>query len=152
MNPFLDISLGHPKKEWMKDWFIHWLRFYFMGLCDLEREEKFHKKICKDKCECSVPNKLARAAVNFAILYLETNGIVPISKSEIRKGIKNIVSQDIFKGLNMALKIHHENRFMNCYEALEVGNTATWFKDKLIRKLSVGKKEMEETIKMYNLC
>lgn len=151
LKPFLDMPLGLPKKEWMKGWFVHWLEFYFMGLHDLETDEEFHKKFCKEKCQCFLPDNLARAAVNFAILYLETRGVVPVSKGEIRKGMRNIVPKNIFKGLNTALRICHDGIVMDYYEAVEVKNTATWLKDRLIQKLSVSEEKMERPLKIYNI-
>lgn len=151
LRPFLSKPLGIPKKEWMKDWFVHWLEFYFMGLHGLKGEKEFHKKFCKEKCQCFVPDHLARAAVNFAILYLETRGVVPVSKGEIRKRMKNMVSRDIFKGLNTALRICHEGIVMDYYEAVEVKNTATWLKDRLIQQLSVSEAEMERSVEIYDI-
>ncbi|MCK4388739.1 MAG: nucleotidyltransferase domain-containing protein [Desulfobacterales bacterium] len=151
LRPFLEMPLGIPKKKWIKDWFVHWLEFYFMGLHDLETDKEFHEKFCKEKCECFVPDYLARAAVNFSILYLETRGVVPVSKGEIRKGMRNIVPKNIFKGLNTALRICHEGIVMDYYEAVEVKNTATWLKDRLIQKLCVSEEEMERPLKMYKI-
>ena len=103
LQPFLKKSLGLPSEKWMKDWFIHWLESYFMGLVDLKREKAFHKEFCREECRCLISNNLARAAVNFSILYLETNGTVPISKGEIKKGMERLTSDNILKLQLMSL-------------------------------------------------
>ncbi len=151
LKPYLECLLGLPSEKWMKDWFIHWLEFYFMGLVDSKREKPFHKEFCREECRCSISNNLARAAVNFSILYLETNGTVPISKGEIKKGMEGLVSHDILKGLETALEVCHEDRYMGYGDALEVKRTATWLKDRLIQGLSVSEPEMEGPVKMFNV-
>jgi predicted nucleotidyltransferase len=70
----LKAPLGPPSRRWMKEWFVHWLEFYFMGLLDLERGREFHSKFCGEECHCFITDNLARAAVNFSILFLEAGG------------------------------------------------------------------------------
>ena len=65
--------------------------------------------------------------------------------------MKNMVSRDIFKGLNTALRICHEGIVMDYYEAVEVKNTATWLKDRLIQQLSVSEAEMERSVEIYDI-
>lgn len=149
LQPFLEKTLGLPSREWMKQWFLHWLKFFYLGVYWLEREEGFHTEFCKTGCECSISDDLARAAVNFSILYLEAQGTVPVSKGEIRRGIEGLISEGPLRGVNVALEVCHEDRTMNYQEALEVRDTATWLKEKLTQGLDVSESESEEISKVY---
>jgi hypothetical protein len=151
VQSYLQCPLGPPSRKWTKEWFLHWLEFYFMGLMDLERGEEFHRKFCQEKCDCFISDNLARAALNFAILYLEADGVIPVSKGEIRRAMRGRVSQEILDGLEMALQACHEDRDMSYDEAEEVERTARWLKEKLIEKFSICKEDMERPLKMYEL-
>ncbi|MEW6664414.1 MAG: nucleotidyltransferase domain-containing protein [Thermodesulfobacteriota bacterium] len=149
LRPFFKKETGLPSREWMKQWFLHWLKFFYLGLHWLEREKKFHGEFCKERCECSISDDLARAAVNFSILYLESRGTVPVSKGEIEKGIEGLVPEGSLRGMNVALKVCHEDRAMNYQEALQVEDSAKWLKEKLIEWLDVSESEMAEISKVY---
>ena len=151
LQSYLKAPLGPPSKRWMKEWFVHWLEFYFMGLLDLEREREFHPKFCTEECHCFIADNLARAAVNFSILFLEAEGVIPVSKGEIRRGMEGRASREILKGLEMALQVCHEDRSMSYDEAGEIGKTASWLKEKLIKVLSVSEEDMAKPLRVYEL-
>jgi len=48
----------------------------------MDTEKRFHEKFYKTKCSCGVLDDIARVAVNFAILFLETHQIVPLSQTD----------------------------------------------------------------------
>ena len=151
LEPYLEISLDLPSTAWMKDWFVHWLKFYYMGLLDLESGKQFHERFCSEESHCLISDNLARAAVNFAILYLEANGTVPVSKGEIREGIEGRVVGDIMGGLQTALQACHEDRGLVYDEARDIEKTATWLKERLIEALCLSDKEMEKPLKVYEM-
>lgn len=131
MNSFFNIRLSKPNKIWMKKWFEHWLRFYQMALRDRRRNKRFHKKFCKNRCCCEVGDYLARAAVNFAILYLETQGIVPTTKSKVFTGLRDAGNKRFRRGLEIALDAHRCDRSLAKKEADSVFYTADWLRQRL---------------------
>jgi predicted nucleotidyltransferase len=151
LEPYLNISFDLPSVVWLKEWFVHWLEFYYMGLLDLARERKFHERFCNEECHCFISDNLPRAAVNFAMLYLEVKGTVPVSKGEIREGIKGQIADDIMVGLKTALQVCHEERDMVYDEAVAIEKTATWLKERLIEALRLSDKEMEKPLKLYEM-
>lgn len=101
IQKFLAKKLSLPKKEWMYYWLSHWLKKYEWARFSIRRERRFHKRFCKDRCHCSIFDDIARVAVNFGILYLETNGIVPISKRQIISNFQRSdfrLPEDLLKG------------------------------------------------------
>jgi len=151
LESYLKAPLGPPSKRWMKEWFVHWLEFYFLGQLDLEREEEFHRKFCDEECHCLIPDNLARATVNFSILFLETHGVIPVSKGEIRKGMEGRATREIQEGLEMALQVCHEDRSMSYEEAKEIAKAASWLKEKLVEELSVSEEDMAKPLGVYAL-
>ena len=151
LQPYLKIPVGPPSKRWMKEWFVHWLEFYFMGLMDLEGGKEFHQKFCQEECHCFISDNLVRAGVNFSILYLEADGVIPVSKGEIRKGMGGRASREILEGLEMAIRVCHEDRGMSYDEAVEIAKTASWFKERLIEWLSVSQEDMAKPLRIYEL-
>lgn len=151
LQPYLEGPLGPPSRSWMKEWFVHWLEFYFMGLMDFEREKEFHRKYCQEECYCHISDNLARAAVNFSILFLDAQGVIPASKGEIRKGASERASQEVFEGVDAALQVCHEDRDMSYDEAGKIEKTARWLKEKLIAELSVSEDDMARPLKLYEL-
>jgi len=87
LQNLLKIPLSLPSKKWMREWFEHWNIYYRMGLKDKRRNKQQHKKYCKERCHCEIYDGLARAVVNFAILYLEFKGIIPLTKKTIIKNL-----------------------------------------------------------------
>ena len=129
-------SLGLPNREWMRQWFIHWLRFYRLGVLDRMRQKRFHKRYCLRRCRCQIGDHLARATVNFAILFLETKGIVPTTKKKIKTYIRRFLPRDLMRGLLTAFKVYHKTRNLRASEADEVFRTASWLRRRLKRALT----------------
>jgi hypothetical protein len=77
--------------------------------------------------------------------------VIPISKGEIRKGMEGRASREIFKGLEMALQVCHEDRSMSYNEAGEIAKTASGLKQKLIENLSVSEEDMAKSPRVYEL-
>lgn len=134
INSLFKIKLSKPSKIWMKEWFEHWRRFYQMALRDKRRNKRFHKEFCKNKCYCEVGDYLARATVNFAILYLETQDVIPTTKSKISAGLRNAANEKFRQGLKITLDVHHFDRNLREKEADSVFYTADWLRQRL-RKL-----------------
>ena len=136
INKLLEHPLSTPDREWMKEWYLHFERLYRFGLEEKRRNERFHKKYCKGKCHCVISNYLVRATVNFAILFLELNGIVPTTKKEIFNGLKKIkFPEDKLRGVKIALKAHHKDCSVNRDECRIMAKSAVWFKCKLSHQL-----------------
>ncbi|MDI6793741.1 MAG: hypothetical protein QME81_12900 [bacterium] len=98
-------EIALPDREWMKKWFEHWTGFYRMGLRDIRINKGWHKRFCQKRCLCEVGDYLARATVNFAILFLELHGLVPTTKDKVFKGFKEFGRNDLIPGLKIALQL-----------------------------------------------
>ena len=131
----LEQEITLPDREWMKRWFEHWLRYYRMGLRDIRRNKGWHKKYCRERCMCEVGDYLARAAVNFAILFCELHGFVPTTKDQVLKGFRKYGRNDFASGLRVALRVSRQERNMSRKEAETVHPTARWLRDTLARRL-----------------
>jgi predicted nucleotidyltransferase len=136
ISNLLKRKLSLPKKEWMKDWFKHWLKQFSWTKNYIKEEKRFHKKFCKNKCHCMVNDDIARVVVNFSILYLETKGIIPLSKRQIFMKIKNFfLPTNVFQGIKLALKFSGKDRYLTLKEAKQILFSAHWFKRRLIKEL-----------------
>jgi predicted nucleotidyltransferase len=131
----LDQEITVPDREWMKGWFEHWTRFYRMGLRDIRRNRGWHKRFCQKRCVCEVSDCLARATVNFAILFSELHGSVPTTKVKVLKGFRTFGRTDLISGLRIALRVSRQKRPMSRKEAETVKRTAKWLRDTLARRL-----------------
>lgn len=131
MDRLSKIRLSNPSKVWMRNWFKHWLRFYQMARWERRRNKRLHKKFCKGRCYCQVSDYLTRATVNFAILYLETQGIVPTTKRKITEGLEGIKNRKFRAGLKISIVAHRQNRYLSKREANTVSYTANWLKTRL---------------------
>lgn len=139
ISELLKRELSLPTKEWMKYWFKHWLKRYRWAEDSIKREKKYHQKYCKGKCDCTVFDDIARVAVNFAILYLETKKIIPVSKRQILNNIKKSslnLSQDVREGIKLALKFSGKDKYLTLTQADKISLTATWLKKNLKLKLN----------------
>ena len=131
----LDKEIALPDREWMRSWFEHWMRLYRMGLRDIRRNKGWHKRYCQKRCMCEVGDYLARAAVNFAILFSELHGFVPTTKDKVLKGFRKFGRKDLIAGLRIALRVSRQKRPMSRKEAETVKLTARWLRDTLARRL-----------------
>ena len=131
MGPYLSRQLTLPSREWIKNWFHHWEVFYRWGQRERRRNLRFHRKYCGEECYCMIPNYLARACVNFAILYLELKGIVPTTKKQIISGFLHLGRGDVVAGLKTAFMTYREDREMNWEEGVVVAKTAMWLRARL---------------------
>lgn len=142
----LDPNLGLPDREWMKAWFVHWLRLYEYGMGDVEREEAWHKTHCdEERCVCHVEDTIARVVVNLAILFLETRGVVPTTKNQIRRHFEEQVGDEALRvGLCRALSVSREERWMDYSEAQPVVHVATWLRDQLMEAFQPSPEDLRE--------
>jgi predicted nucleotidyltransferase len=131
----LQKELTLPDREWMKKWFKHWIFFYRMGLRDLRRSKRWHKRFCRRGCTCEVGDYLARAAVNFTILFLELHGLVPTTKNKILKGFRRFGKEDLVSSLEVALEASRQHRPLSKEEAEAIHPTLRWLRDTLRRRL-----------------
>ena len=129
-------ELSLPTKGWMRHWFKHWFKRYQWAKESIKREKRYHRKFCKEKCDCTVFDDIARVAVNFAILYLETKGVVPVSKCQILKNIKKSslgLPEDSLGGIKLALKFSGKDKYLTLAQADKILSNANWFKKRLKR-------------------
>ena len=84
---------------------------------------------------CIIPNYLARACVNFAILYLELKGIVPTTKKQIVSAFLNLGRAEVVVGLKAAFISYREDREMSWEEEEVVAKTAMWLRGRLRQRL-----------------
>jgi predicted nucleotidyltransferase len=142
---FLKTDIGLPTKEWMKDWTLHWLRFYELGMDDIAGAEEWHQKYCDEKCTCHISEIIARVVVNLSILFLETHGIVPTTKSKIKQHFEMKISDEkLVAGVRLALTVSRQERYLNYDEAKLIAYAAKWLRDELI---SILKLTCEDLIK-----
>ena len=136
ISNLLKKKLSLPERKWMKEWFGHWLIRFSWAKESIKREKRFHKKFCKNKCHCCIFDDIARVVVNFAILFLETKGIIPLSRDKILKNIERFTpSENIFKGIKLALKLSGKDKYLTLKEAEKIMFSAHWFKRKLVKEL-----------------
>ena len=129
-------ELSLPTKEWMKHWFKHWLRKHQWAKDSIKREKRYHKKFCKGKCNCTVFDDIARITVNFAILYLETKNIVPVTKTQIVRNIKkssSSLTKNVLEGVKLALKFSGKDKYLTLKQADKISFSSNWFKSRLKR-------------------
>jgi len=139
-----DIEL--PTKEWMRDWTLHWLRFYEFGMDDIARSEEWHQKYCNEECTCHISELIARVVVNLAILFLETHGIVPTTKSKIKRYFEMKISDaKLVSGVRLALTVSRQERFINYDEAKLVAHVAKWLRNEVISTLKLTCEDLEST-------
>jgi len=123
--------LDLPDREWMRQWFEHWLRFYDIGFReDLPRAREWRRKLGEEHLQ--VYDNLAHVAVNFAILLLETRGVVPTCKQQIRTEFQRLTAGPRLRSaLDVALRVHREDRWMSWEEAQQVVYLVRWLRGKL---------------------
>lgn len=139
ISELLSKELSTPKKEWMRYWFNHWIGIYKLAKDSIKREKKFHKKYCKGKCICSVFDDIARVAVNFAILYIETRNSTPTSKQQVLKNIKKPslgLSKNLLEGVKLALKFSGKDKYLTLTQADKILISTNWLEKRLKRCIS----------------
>lgn len=126
----------------MERWFSHWQGIYDLAVKDFLK--------CQKRGFDYVNDSLARAAVNFAILFLETRGFIPTTKIDIERCFCKEVQDDRLKeGLNVALIAHHEDRDISLCEAGKVYFCGEFLKekiDKYFQELEQRKRRWETTL------
>ena len=135
ITKLLEQEIRLPEREWMRKWFEHWIGFYRMGLRDIRRNKGWHERFCQKRCTCEVGDYLARATVNFAILFSELHGFVPTTKDKVLKGFRKFGRKDLIPGLRVALRISRQDRPLSRKEAEIVYPTVRWLRDTLARRL-----------------
>lgn len=116
-------KLSLPTNKWMKNWYDHWLIKFKLAKEDIKIGRKFKN---------GINDTVARVCVNFAILYLEKKGFVPVSKFQIKKGIKKYLNEERFKRMKIALKYSGKDRYIPLSDAEKIFDTATYLKRRLI--------------------
>lgn len=135
---FLSKRLSLPKNEWMGYWFRHWLEKYKFARYTIRRNKRFHKKLCNTECYCNIFDNIARVVVNFSILYLETLGIVPVSKKQIVQNLTKFhLPLDILKGLKLSLRLSGKGKYLTLGEVGTILPAALWFKKRLYKALKI---------------
>jgi len=149
----LKSELDLPDRAWMKRWFVHWLDFYEFGMRDVERAKEGHLKHCtEEECQCWIEDSLARSAVNMAILFVETKGIVPTTKKQIQRHFRDQVEDEhLNTGLALALRVSREDRSMNYNEARSVAHVAGWLRDRLMEILQPTAEDLEHIVKLKEI-
>lgn len=136
VNKLMGHKLSAPSPEWMKYWFGHWVGFYEIGVKDYRRNKIYHKKHCTKKCFCDTVDALARAAVNFAILFLELKGFIPTTKHKILNGFIKLGDPGLIRGLRISLRASREGRNLSLKEAEAAHKTAKSLKEKIQKELN----------------
>ncbi|MFW6129502.1 MAG: nucleotidyltransferase family protein [Candidatus Aminicenantaceae bacterium] len=145
MSALLKKKLDHPTQEWMKSWFEHWQTRYRWAKDSIRREKRLHKKFCKTECTCTFFDDIARVAVNFAILYLETRKIIPLSKKQIMVHFEKCLSPrsssstNVLKGLALAIELSGRDRFLKASEIEQILLCTNWLEKKLNKIAKRGK-------------
>ncbi len=130
----------------MKDWTLHWFRFYEWGMDDIARAEEWHKKYCDKECTCHISELIARVVVNLSILFLETHGIVPTTKSKIKRHFEMKISDEkLVAGVRLALIVSRQERYLNYEEAKSVAHVAKWLRHELISIIGLTGEDLEST-------
>jgi len=132
VSTVLNKRLSMPTKEWMNYWLRHWLNRYEHGLEFLKMGRRDHRRFCKKKCECYLPDDLARVVVNFAILYLELRGFVPVSKFQIRREIIKHVGKSDMKNIELALTLAGRDKRMTLEQNLAIMSIAKKLRRRLV--------------------
>ena len=152
LQPFFKEPLGLPTREWMAGWFVHWLRFYEYSIRDIRRAEEWHREYCGTECTCHISDTLARTVVNFAILFLETQGVVPTTKKQIQQCFQEKVADT---GLNtalvLALTISREERSLDYPEGIQLESLADWLHKRLFAVLKPGEEALKEIRRLREL-
>ncbi len=152
LQPFFKEPLGLPTHEWMGGWFVHWLRFYEYGMQDMRRAEAWHRERCGTECTCYISDNLARAVVNFAILFLETQGVVPTSKRQIQSGFQEkVIDGRLNVALTLALTISRQERSMDYQEGVQLKHLADWQHERLLASLNPTEEALEEIRRLRKL-
>jgi hypothetical protein len=123
--------LGLPDREWMREWFKHWLQFYEAGFReDLPRAREWRRKFGEEHVH--VYENLARVSVNFAILLIETRGVVPTCKQQLWTEFQRLTSgPKLRQAMDTALRIHREDRWMSWEEAQQIIPLVHWLRRRL---------------------
>lgn len=126
MERYNRFPLRYPSNEWFKDWFKHWLQFYSFGVHDYKGSKRRNFDFVSDL--------LPRGTVNFAILFVESKGHIPVSKNELISCFQKEVSDSaIIKGLKIALASYHRDMELNLKKADNVYATGEFLKTELKR-------------------
>jgi hypothetical protein len=125
--------LGQPSRDWMQEWFkFFWPRFDW-GLDAYHREQKFHRRFCRQECHCQVSEILTRAVLNLARLLLATAGLVSNSKTEMRRQYPQIIrGRHLRRAMETTLQAHHEKRDLTLAEAAELVYLGRWLGQRLV--------------------
>ena len=138
-------TLGLPDRGWMKNWFLHWLKLYGFAIGGVDRSEGWHRKYCDRTRHDHTDDTLARVAVNFCILFLEIQGLVPTTKSQILRHFRDTVDdQALIEGLELALVVSRQERWMTYEEGKTVAQVAAWLRGQLIGHLKPTAEDLKE--------
>jgi len=121
--------LGLPDINWMREWYQHWLRLYNIAYSMISREKHWSNKL-SDKTG-TVDDTIARVCVNFAILYLEKKGFVPVSRRQISLRARQYLSHKDFQGLRLALKYSGKDTAIPLEQAETILRTTRLLKSRL---------------------
>lgn len=135
-----DIALEMPDNHWICNWFMNFASEYSSATASIY----VHKKLCgSEMCTCSFDNGSARVAVNWSILFLEVNGIIPTTKKQIAKGIVKLLPEYEYTITN-CLHIRRNDLDITMPELLEIKKLDDRLLDEMVNKLPGLKKELRE--------
>ena len=126
-------ALGPPTREWMEEWFAFFWQRFDWGLDSYRREQKHHRRFCRDQCICHVTEILTRAVVNLVRILLATEGLVSKSKAEMREQYPAVLrGPRLRRAMEVALAAHHEKRDPSLSEAEEMVYLGRWARTRLV--------------------
>jgi len=130
-----------PLTSWMKQHFLHFVIVYYSALHAMEREIEIQEKLKLNE-PAPYHNDICRPVVNFSILYLELQGIIPTSKKQVLRGLEK-VAPELVEDARDSMYTFRQDRFLTREEAKRLGAAASDLKNRLQVLLQIDDEEMD---------
>lgn len=131
-----------PKRRWIKEYFQSFFSIHRMSLEQI-KEEKNYREVSRNSSHDFFHNSICRVIVNYSILYLELNEIIPITKKQIIRGVELLqLSAQTIQDVEESLYIRREDRFLKFGEVGRFVYTAEFLKEEIMTSLGLQEEEL----------
>ncbi|NPV80554.1 MAG: hypothetical protein HPY52_09820 [Firmicutes bacterium] len=126
-----------PSREWLQELWQHIWHDYLFGLELWRRARQEHRQFCTSECWGHNAIFLARAAINFSLIWACLHSQVPTTKPALREALRQLaVPSHILAGWEVAVRIRREDEDTSPDQIAAIGAAASWFSRSLIRTFS----------------
>ncbi|MGQ9780190.1 MAG: hypothetical protein ACUVRM_10005 [Bacillota bacterium] len=122
-----------PSREWLQELWQHLWHDYLFGLSLWRRARGEHRQYCVSECYGHNATFLARAVINFSLIWACLNNQIPTTKPVLREVLRRLaVPPHVLAGWEVAVRIRREDVDAPPEEIAAIGKAALWFSRALI--------------------